>query len=224
MADNSSNYIQKIKSAAMVVAKTTPFVIFGAVAFAALTSWKAKKKPIFKRSTSLALLHGGELALKRLVDYHEARADVNKLGLADCEFKLKISEERPNFRELAEAMSKLEMRGKEEYAIRTLKEELQKAQKNKRMHEAYEIEILLVEMLIYKAIIIMALEPAKKEEAEKYWKKFVDLRSEFSFQPMFRESMEETGIFKITTSFQEFQNVVKQLLYDINKALLRKTT
>ncbi|KAM6552116.1 hypothetical protein CsatB_001924 [Cannabis sativa] len=250
MADNSSNYIQKIKSAAMVVAKTTPFVIFGAAAFAALTSWKAKKKPIFKRSTSLALLHGGELALKRLVDYHEARADVNKLGLADCEFKLKISEERPNFRELAEAMSKLEMRGKEEYAIRTLKEELQKAQKNKRMHEAYEIEILLVEMLIYKgeyedakkckclydenvtdarrplylAIIIMALEPAKKEEAEKYWKKFVDLRSEFSFQPMFRESMEETGIFKITTSFQEFQNVVKQLLYDINKALLRKTT
>ncbi|XP_062094711.1 uncharacterized protein LOC133800699 [Humulus lupulus] len=250
MAENSPSFTEKIIRAATVVAKAVPFVIFGAAAFAVITSWKAKKTPIYKRSTSLALLHGGELALKRLVEYHEARVDVNKLGSADCELKLKILDKMPNFSELGGVISKLEMKGREDNAITILKEELQKAQADKRMHEAYEIEMLLVEMLIYKgdyeaakcckclcdenvtdarrplylAIIAMASEPPKKEEAERYWKKFVELKTEFSFQPMFRESMEESGIIKISTCFEEFQKVVKKLVQDINKARLRNKT
>lgn len=52
------------------------------------------------------------------------------------------------------AATKLEMSGKEDKAIEMLKEELKTAQKNKHSLEAYEFEMLLVEMLIYKVLLV----------------------------------------------------------------------
>lgn len=52
------------------------------------------------------------------------------------------------------AATKLEMSGKEDKAIEMLKEELKKAQKNNHSLEAYEFEMLLVEMLIYKVLLV----------------------------------------------------------------------
>ena len=48
--------------------------------------------------------------------------------------------------------AKLAMSGKEDNAIQKLEEEIQKAQQNGKLHEAYELEMLLVEMYIYKVI------------------------------------------------------------------------
>ncbi|KAF4386052.1 hypothetical protein G4B88_031187 [Cannabis sativa] len=108
------------------------------------------------------------------------------------------------------------MSGNEEKAVQLLKKKLDHIQEIKPL-EAYEMEMLLVEMLIYKAIICMALEPFKIEEAQEYWKDFIELRANFSVEPVFRESMEEIGIYEIITNFQDFQMVVKMLLVDINK-------
>ena len=44
---------------------------------------------------------------------------------------------------------KMEMSGKEAKGVEILKRALEKARKEERGHEAYEIEMLLVEMLIY---------------------------------------------------------------------------
>jgi hypothetical protein len=51
------------------------------------------------------------------------------------------------------AVAKLEMSGKEKEAVRTLEKALKRARKDQKAHEAYEIEMLLVEMLIYKVLI-----------------------------------------------------------------------
>ncbi|PON72622.1 Transmembrane protein [Parasponia andersonii] len=254
MATNiSSNFSGKIKYVAVMVAKAAPLVLIGAGAFAAYSSWR-KKPSLLKRSTSLALLHGGEMALQRLVEFHEARADAYRLDSADCEFRVALAllaREKPDFCELTRITAKLEMSRKEDEAINILEGELQEAQNNKRTHEAYEIEMLLVEMLIYKgdfnkalhckcltdenvsdarrplynAIIHIALEPNKKKEAEAYWGKFNDLRTDFGFQPVYSKSMEESGIYKtISTDFQEFEKVVKKFQQDIRKARDMKLT
>lgn len=52
------------------------------------------------------------------------------------------------------AATKLEMSGKEDEAIKLLTEEFEKAQKNNHSLEAYEFEMLLVEMLIYKVLLV----------------------------------------------------------------------
>jgi hypothetical protein len=48
------------------------------------------------------------------------------------------------------AVAKLEKSGKEDEAVRTLEKAFIKTRKDRKAHEAYEIEMLLVEMLIYK--------------------------------------------------------------------------
>ncbi|PON72621.1 Transmembrane protein [Parasponia andersonii] len=234
MATNtSSNFSGKIKHVVVMVAKAAPLVVFGAGAFAAYTSWR-KKPPVLKRSTSLALLHGDEMALQRLVEFHESRADTHRLDSADYEFTLAlIGQQKPNFRELTRIIAKLEMSGKEDKAIKLLGEELQKAQKyweNGDFKKALRCKCLSNEKVsdarrpLYNAIIHIALEPSKKKEAEAYWEKFIDLRTHFGFQPVYRESMEETGIYKISTNFQEFERIVKKLQQDIKKARNMKLT
>ena len=102
MANYSPNFTEKIKYAAVMVAKVLPFILVGAGAFAAFTSWRKKKSPLFKRSTSLALLHGGEMALQRLVEYHVARANEQRLASAECELRVAFNydKEKLDFREL----------------------------------------------------------------------------------------------------------------------------
>lgn len=50
---------------------------------------------------------------------------------------------------LKQAVSKLEMSGREDCAVKILEEAVKKAIGANKPHEAYEIEMLLVEMLIY---------------------------------------------------------------------------
>lgn len=50
-------------------------------------------------------------------------------------------------------VAKLEMSGKEEVAVGILETELKRAQKEGKAHEAYETEMLLVEMHIYKVFL-----------------------------------------------------------------------
>lgn len=51
-------------------------------------------------------------------------------------------------------VAKLEMSGKEAFAVEILERAVDKARKDKKPHEAYEIEMLLVEMLIYKVLFL----------------------------------------------------------------------
>ncbi|XP_010110970.2 uncharacterized protein LOC21404514 [Morus notabilis] len=243
--------MERSKYAMLKVA--VPFVVFIGVGAYALTLWRKNSKvrpPLFKRSTSLALLHGGDVALQRLIDYHEARADLHKLDPAECELTVLLKDhERPDFRALTRIIAKLEMSGKEDRTIKILEDQIKDAQKKGKMHEAYEFEMLLVEMLIYKgdyekalsrkcltddkisdarrplfrAIIFLCKEPPKKKEAEPFWEKFCELRTSFGFPPVLKESVEETGIYKVGAKFDEFEKVVNRLKEDVKKAQERKS-
>ncbi|KAF4386051.1 hypothetical protein G4B88_031186 [Cannabis sativa] len=65
-----------------------PMAILGGtyLAFAYLHSggwWKERMPRVCKRSITLAALHGGEMALRRLKDYQEARTDAQNLDGAE---------------------------------------------------------------------------------------------------------------------------------------------
>jgi hypothetical protein len=55
------------------------------------------------------------------------------------------------------AVAKLEMSGKEAKAVEILENEWQNALEDQKSHESYEIDMLLVEMHIYKVLNIMGL-------------------------------------------------------------------
>ncbi|KAF2305423.1 hypothetical protein GH714_005153 [Hevea brasiliensis] len=99
---------------------------------------------------SMGALHGGKLAMERLTDYHQARADAASLNAAESELKVLLEEEQPDFKKLQSAVAKLEMSGKEAVAVGILESAVKKARMEEKPQEAYEIEMLLVEMLIYK--------------------------------------------------------------------------
>lgn len=80
-------------------------VIFASICFAwAYTSRARKRKekvrPVLTRSLSIGALHGGRLALQRLIDYRDACADVNVLDAAEAELETSLAEERPDFKKL----------------------------------------------------------------------------------------------------------------------------
>ena len=87
---------------AMAAATAIPFVIIGGayLAFTYFSSggWRGKEMhKVHKRSVSLAALHGGRMALQRLVDYQEARADTQRLNSAQCELKVLLEQESLDF-------------------------------------------------------------------------------------------------------------------------------
>ena len=81
----------------------TATVIFGSVyigwAYAKRSCKKHKKKvhAVFTRSMSVGVLHGGKLALERVIDYHRARADEASLKSAENELQDLLIEEHPDF-------------------------------------------------------------------------------------------------------------------------------
>ncbi|KAJ6770096.1 TRANSMEMBRANE PROTEIN [Salix purpurea] len=111
---------------------------------------KKKARAVFTRSMSLGALHGGKLALERMVDYHRAREDEASLEAAEIQLRDLLAEEHPDFKNLQSVVAKLEMSGKDEAAVRILETELKRARKEGKSHEGYEIEMFLVEMHIYK--------------------------------------------------------------------------
>lgn len=89
-----------------MAASATPLIVFGSVfvAVAYLSrAWRSKKHKarVLKRSMSLGALHGGRLALQRLIEYQEARANAETLEIAECELKTAlVDSEYPNFHKL----------------------------------------------------------------------------------------------------------------------------
>ncbi|CAH8264720.1 unnamed protein product [Arabidopsis lyrata] len=101
------------------------------------------------KSVSMGAIRGGKLALQRLLDLHSYRVDTSSLANAEIEFEALLSKENPDFGLLQRDIVKMEMSGKEANGVELLKKALEKARKEGKGHEAYEIEMLLVEMLIY---------------------------------------------------------------------------
>ncbi|KAK9268251.1 hypothetical protein L1049_010694 [Liquidambar formosana] len=237
------NITTKSKYGPTVVA-VLPIVIFASICFAwAYTSRARKRKekvrPVLTRSLSIGTLHGGRLALQRLMDYRDACADVNVLDAAEAELETSLAEERPDFKKLQRTVAKLEMSGKEDKAIGILEMAMRKAQKEEKSFEAYEIQMLLVEMLIYKGdfekalhceclndekisdarrplykAIIHILVDHPKEEATKCWEDFKEIRRHFQSPP----SLQDSRLHEATVNFYKFEKAVKLLKHDIREA------
>ncbi|XP_038697238.1 uncharacterized protein LOC119994971 [Tripterygium wilfordii] len=239
MTNFFKNFTIKTKYRA-VVATATPIVIFSGICVAWAYIHHGRKRRskaggVLSRSMSFGVLHGGKLALKRLVDYHKARADPATLEAAEMELRNLISEEQPDFKRLQGTVAKLEMSGKENIAISVLEEALRKSIDDNQPHEAYETEMLLVEMHIYKgdfrkalnykclkeeaisddrqplykAILYVMVEDSK--EAYKNWEEFQELRTHHQW-PL---GMHEDQSYKVVTDFGEFEKVVRSLREDI---------
>lgn len=89
------------KYGAMVSAVFASILVAG-VYFVRERSWRRKEEPPkFMRSMSMAVLHGGKLALKRLLEYHEARADKEALYQVECDLKAHLfTKKRPDYKKL----------------------------------------------------------------------------------------------------------------------------
>ncbi|CAH2059412.1 unnamed protein product [Thlaspi arvense] len=110
---------------------------------------RGRDQKTFSRSVSMGAIRGGKLALQRLLDLHSYRVDTSSLANAEIEFESLLSKEKPDFGLLQRDIVKMEMSGKEAKGVEILKKALAKAREEGKGHEAYEIEMLLVEMLIY---------------------------------------------------------------------------
>lgn len=76
-----------------------------AMAYKNRKKWGPKKaaaaqRPVLHRSLSLATLHGGKVALQRIMDSQEARVDQTALENAARTFKSLLNEEQLSFNEL----------------------------------------------------------------------------------------------------------------------------
>ncbi|KAM3700809.1 hypothetical protein ACB098_05G125300 [Castanea mollissima] len=177
-------------------------------------------KRFSSKTLNLATLHGGKLAYQKLVDYHDAQVDAEALRRAETELDRLLEEEQLDFYMLQRAVAKLEMSGKEEHAVEKLEKALEKMKKENKQLEAYETDMLLVEMLIYKAIIhIMLDRPTGKQEAKKCWEDFMEIQRHFEWPPCSNEIQAH----KVITDFNEFEREVKLLKDDIAKAHAKKT-
>ncbi|KAG1335234.1 putative Transmembrane protein [Cocos nucifera] len=119
------------------------------------TKRPGKRAAVLHRSLSIAALHGGEVALERILDAQEARVDEAALQSAADEMGKLLAADPPtiSYRELHRVAAKLEMSGREDQAIEMLQNAVKEAEEKKQPHEAHMLEMVLVEMLIYKVPI-----------------------------------------------------------------------
>ncbi|XP_028754881.1 uncharacterized protein LOC114714325 [Neltuma alba] len=219
-------------------------VILGCVCLYMLVkrSWepkqKAKTKPkILERSKSIAKLYGGDLALTRLDDYNAAVAILCFLERSDLVLKGLLEEEHLDLKKLQSVTARLEMAGREEEGVRLLKEAKKKNARLEKSHHVYEIDMLLVELLIcmgkldearnceclnqqkmmaldarrplFKAIIYGMREDWGK--AESFWDKFVDLREAI------RTMMGQEELKPEIRDFRDFEEKVKDFHKEIDR-------
>ncbi|KAL5989950.1 hypothetical protein ACLOJK_010845 [Asimina triloba] len=130
--------------------------------FVAAYMWKKRRDRNASRMSSgtsrraqiLGALRGGRLAIKRILDTRhpsEAVAATAEEKLT----KLLKKEDLLNFLKLQNTVAKLEMSRKEEEGLKLLREAHERAEKKGRLQEAYELDMLIVEMLIYKVLLIV---------------------------------------------------------------------
>ncbi|CAI0545092.1 unnamed protein product [Linum tenue] len=243
-----------VKNGAIAAAAGSPLLIAGTICIAwayGHRAWRMRKEPpavaapVFTRSISLGALHGGRVALERLLDYHTIRADAAALEAAEDELRAQIVEPKPHFKKLQSAAAKFEMSGKEAVAIAILEKELERAKFYRRPHELYEIEMLLVELYIYKGDLKKALtcdclthteisdarRPLYKAvihimlgnnvEARRLWEEFRSIRSEFEFPPGNEDEVRLVN--EVIEDFTQFEKVVKLVQKDIQAAQARRS-
>ncbi|TYH14674.1 hypothetical protein ES288_A06G239500v1 [Gossypium darwinii] len=99
----------------------------------------------------MAAIHGGKLALDRLVNYGKQQPTTQS-GDDVEQLKTLLENEQPNYNELQQVIGRLEMNRREDEAIKILKKAMKKkkAQMKPNSNEANEIGLLLAEMYIYK--------------------------------------------------------------------------
>ncbi|XP_059440419.1 uncharacterized protein LOC132172873 [Corylus avellana] len=241
------NLIPKTKYGAIAATVTPIIIAAGAYVAWSYASRARKRQRVLSRSMSVGYLHSGKLALQRLMNYHQARAEPEILDGAENELNTLLQDKHPDFWKLRSAAAKLEMSGKEAKAVEILENEFENARKDQKSHEGYEIEMLLVEMHIYKgdfrkafereclkdevisdhrrplfkAILhILMSEEHQEEEASQYWEDFDSIRNDFLWQPI----MQEDKLEDVVPNFKEFKEVVNLLKKDIQEAVEAKKT
>ncbi|XWS12368.1 hypothetical protein CRYUN_Cryun37aG0083800 [Craigia yunnanensis] len=230
---NSAKKINTETNYRTVAVAATPFIILGGICIGfgwryVSRAWNRKPERNLSRSMSFAAIHGGKLALERLVDYQNYRGKATQIDVDIKELETLLENEQPRFKELQRVLGRLEMSRREDEAIKVLTKALKKAQNEGKSHEAYEIEMLLAEMYIYKGDVqtalkckclveervsdarrplykaVISLIEQKEEDALEYWKNFKDIQHMIT-PPSFQEE-----------EFIEFKNAVKQLKKDID--------
>ncbi|KAL4198808.1 hypothetical protein AMTRI_Chr03g47860 [Amborella trichopoda] len=224
----------------------------GILLFLKLTN-RAKKPKVkkgsyqikFQRSLSLASLRGGNVALLRMVDAQRARVDPCQLASAEHRFRELIAEDPPKIAELQREASILEISGHEEEAIDMLQAAIRKAEERHQPHEAHELEMLLVEMLIYQgkfddalkckclgdkeitdarrplymAVIDIIL--GKYDSAKELWEEFKEIRRHVRGPSEFFASEEMNDI---AFDFEKLKEIVDALNEEIKLAWNEKDT
>ncbi|KAK8493055.1 hypothetical protein V6N11_005395 [Hibiscus sabdariffa] len=231
-----ANSAQKMNSDSKyrtIAVTATPFIIIGGICIGfgwryVSRAWSRKPKPNLARSMWFAGLHGGQMAFERLVDYHSHEGKTTDVEADIKQLKDLLRDEHPRFKEVQRALARLEMSRREDEAMEVLKQALKNAQKEGKSHEAYEIEMLLAEMYIYKGDVqkalsckclredgvsdarrplykaIISLMDKKEQEAREYWHEFKEIQHT-TIPPSFHEE-----------EFNEFKNAVKQLKKDVD--------
>ncbi|KAK8546828.1 hypothetical protein V6N13_093870 [Hibiscus sabdariffa] len=232
---NSAKKISRESKYGTVALVTVPFIIIGGTCIG--FGWKyvsgawnkrVDRRQSLPRSMSLAAIHGGKMALGRLVGYRNFRAEQPTRDVDDInQLQTLLQNEQPNFKEIQQVLGRLEMSRREDEAIKLLKKALKKAQKKGKPDEAYEFGLLLAEMYIYKGDVqralkckclaeegvsdadyaIISLMDNKEEDAVEHWKIFKETQNQTSSQS-FNEDDE----------FTEFKNAVNLLKQDIDSA------
>nr|GMD11609.1 uncharacterized protein LOC109164925 [Ipomoea batatas] len=185
---------------------------------------------VFSRSMSVGALHGGQFAIQRLVEYHDARANRASLQSAEDALDSLLNQDLPDFKKLQRVVGRLEMSGKEGKAVERLEAAVKKAGMQGKPHEAYEFDMLLVEMLIYKgdfkkalsrpclkdesitdarrplykAMIHLLLEDCSEEEVERLWKEFRRIQKHFRLS----HSSQAPQLHEAARHFDTFKNIV----------------
>ncbi|XP_068666960.1 uncharacterized protein [Aristolochia californica] len=195
-----------------------------------------------QKCLSLSAIRGGRSVLQRVLDAQHAQVDNSTFQKAKEETKELLSnlssKEDMDFNKLERLVAKMEMSGKDDEAVKILKDARDKAWENKQVHEAYELDMLLVEMLIYggdlksakackclqQDYISDARRPLYKAvfdvmegnipNAEKNWQEFL----KFQELCMRRNSEDEAqALPEACDDFKEFQTIITSLKKEIEK-------
>ncbi|XP_058092310.1 uncharacterized protein LOC131238717 [Magnolia sinica] len=189
----------------------------------------------FRGSQSLRALHSGRVAMQRNLDAQHASIDLEALDETEKKFKELVKKEHPDLVELQSLVAKLEMSEKEGNGVKKLSKALKKAEKEGHYHDAYELDMLVVEMLIYKGDYEEALKrkclkhqeisdarrPLYKtviqiilgceKDAKECWKEFQQIRSRFQWPDRFHDGLD----YSVVNDFDKFKETVNFLKKEI---------
>ncbi|XP_068666117.1 uncharacterized protein [Aristolochia californica] len=229
--------VQRLEGAAMVAVTTAALIAIGR-RYRRGKDAQAAPSPAprtFQRSLTLAAFRGGRSILRRVLDAQHFRVETAFLK-AKAELLSKLSSTQAfDFNELERLVVRMEMSGKEDEAVKILQEAKEKALTNRKIHEAYELEMLVVEMLIcqgdtksaqackcledneisdarrplYKAVIEVM--EGNIDKAKKTWIDFLEKRA------LLPTCEEEQDLPAALYDFEEFRDVIKSLKTEIEE-------